>query len=55
MVSKIHDFGKQWIESSWRKVDPQPGKRGFKYKSENKGQNEKRAGSQAVGVIKHSV
>ena len=37
---KIHDFGKQWIESSWGKVNPHPGKRGFKGKSANKEQNE---------------
>jgi hypothetical protein len=30
---KIHDFGKRWVESSWGKVDPRPGKRGFKGES----------------------
>lgn len=49
---KIHDFGKQWIESSWGKVDPQPGKRGFKGKSPNKEQNEKRARARATGEIR---
>jgi len=49
---KIHDFGKQWIESSWGKVDPQPGKRGFKGKSLNKEQNEKRARARATGEIR---
>ncbi|MEY4704166.1 MAG: hypothetical protein RL042_362 [Nitrospirota bacterium] len=49
---KIHDFGKQWIESSWGKVNPQPGKRGFKGKSQNKEQNEKRARSRAAGEIR---
>ena len=49
---KIHDFGKQWIESSWGKVNPQPGKRGFKGKSVNKEQNEKRARARATGEIR---
>ncbi len=49
---KIHDFGKQWIESSWGKVDPRPGKRGFKGKSANKEQNEKRARARATGEIR---
>ena len=49
---KIHDFGKQWIESSWGKVDPHPGKRGFKGKSANKEQNEKRARARATGKIR---
>ena len=49
---KIHDFGKQWIESSWGKVDPRPGKRGFKGQSANKEQNEKRARARATGEIR---
>jgi hypothetical protein len=49
---KIHDFGKQWIESSWGKLDPQPGKRGFKGQSQNKEENEKRARARAAGVIR---
>ena len=49
---KIHDFGKQWIESSWGKVDPHPGKRGFKGKSLNKAQNDKRARARATGEIR---
>ena len=49
---KIHDFGKQWIESSWGKIDPHPGKRGFKGKSLNKEQNEKRALARATGEIR---
>ena len=49
---KIHDFGKQWIESSWGKVNPHPGKRGFKGKSANKEQNEKRARARATGEIR---
>jgi hypothetical protein len=48
---KIHDFGKQWIESSWGKVNPHPGKRGFKGKLANKEQNEKRARARATGEI----
>ena len=49
---KIHDFGKQWIESSWGKVDAKPGKRGFKGKSANKEQNEKRARARATGEMR---
>ena len=49
---KIHDFGKQWVESSWGKVDPRPGKRGFKGRSVNKEQNEKRARARAKGEIR---
>ena len=49
---KIHDFGKQWIESSWGKVDPHPGKRGLKGKSLNKEQNEKRARARVTGEIR---
>jgi hypothetical protein len=49
---KIHDFGKHWIESSWGKIDPHPGKRGCKGKSMNKEQNEKRARARAVGEIR---
>ena len=48
----IHDFGKQWIESSWGKVDVHSGKRGFKGKSANKKQNEKRARARATGEIR---
>jgi hypothetical protein len=49
---KIHDFGKQRIESSWGKVDPHLGKQGFKGKSANKEQNEKRARARAAGEIR---
>ncbi len=49
---KIHDFGKQWVESSWGKVDPRPGKRGVKGRSVNKDQNEKRARARAKGEIR---
>ena len=49
---KIHDFGKQWIESSWGKVDPHPGKRGFKGRALNKESNEKRARARATGEIR---
>lgn len=48
---KIHDFGKQWVEA-WGKVDPCPGKRGFKGESAYKEQNEKRAQAQAKGEIR---
>ena len=49
---KIHDFGKQWVEASWGKVDPHPGKKGFKGTSKNKEQNEKRAQARAKGEIR---
>jgi hypothetical protein len=49
---KIHDFGKQWIESSWGKVEAHCGKRGFKGNSLNKEQNEKRARARATGEIR---
>lgn len=49
---KIHDFGKPWIEASWGKVDPRRGKKGFKGKSTNKEQNEKRAQARAKGEIR---
>lgn len=32
---KIHDFGKQWVEASWGKVDPRLGKKGFMGTSKN--------------------
>ena len=38
--------------SSWGKVAPHPGKRGFKGKSANKEQNEKRARARATGEIR---
>jgi hypothetical protein len=49
---KIHDFGKQWVEASWGKADPRPGKKGFKGTSKNKEQNEKRAQARAKGEIR---
>lgn len=49
---KIHDFGKQWIESSWGRVEARSGKRGLKGKSLNKEQNEKRARARAAGEIR---
>jgi hypothetical protein len=49
---KIHDFGKQWIESSWGKVEARSGKRGLKGKSPHKEQNEKRARARATGEIR---
>ena len=49
---KIHDFGKQWIESSWGKVEPCSGKKGLKGKSANKEHNEKRAQARAKGEIR---
>jgi len=49
---KIHDFGKPWVESSWGRVEARSGKRGFKGKSLNKEQNEKRARARAAGEIR---
>lgn len=49
---KIHDYGKQWMECSWGKADPRPGKRGCKGRSPNKEQNEKRARARAKGEIR---
>jgi hypothetical protein len=49
---KIHDFGKPWVESSWGRVEARSGKRGFKGKSLNKEQNEKRARARAGGEIR---
>ena len=49
---KIHDFGKQWVEISWGKVDARPGKRGRKGKSPSREQNEKRARARAGGEIR---
>jgi len=48
----IHDFGKQWVESSWGKVDSRPGKRGRKGGSPNPERNQQRARSRAVGEIR---
>ena len=45
----IHDFGKQWVEMSWGKVDPIQGKRGEKGASQNRKMNEARARSRAKG------
>jgi hypothetical protein len=49
---KIHDFGKQWVEASWGKVDPCPGRKGFTGASKNKEQNEKMAQARAKGEIR---
>lgn len=49
---KIHDFGKQWVEASWGKIDSRFGQKGFKGRSKNKGQNEKRAQARAKGEIR---
>lgn len=48
----IHDFGKQWVEMSWGKVDPIQGKRGEKGASRNRKMNETRARSRAKGTIR---
>ena len=49
---KIHDFGKQWVEMSWGKVDACPGKRGEKGHSRNREYNEARARGRAKGEIR---
>jgi hypothetical protein len=49
---KIHDFGKQWVEASWGKVDPRRGKQGCKGQSAYQEQNEKRAQARAKGEIR---
>ena len=38
----IHDFGKQWVEMSWGRLDPIQGKRGEKGASRNRKMNEAR-------------
>jgi hypothetical protein len=49
---KIHDFGKQWMEASWGKVEARAGKKGQKGRSVNRAQNEKRARARATGEIR---
>ena len=49
---KIHDFGKQWVEGSWGKSDPQPGKKGCKGRSPDRARNEQRARARATGEIR---
>lgn len=39
----IHDFKKQWMEMSWRNVDPIRGEKGEKGASHNRRMNEARA------------
>ena len=48
----IHDFGTQWVEASWGKSDPQPGKKGCKGRSPNRAHNEQRARARATGAIR---
>jgi hypothetical protein len=43
----IHDFGKQWVEMSWGRLDPIQGKRGEKGASRNRKMNEARARGRA--------
>lgn len=49
---KIHDFGKQWVEMSWGKIEAQPGKKGEKGRSRNRERNEMRARGRAKGNSK---
>ena len=48
----IHDFGKQWVELSWGRLDPVQGKRGEKGASRNRKMNEARARGRAKGTIR---
>ena len=48
----IHDFGKQWVEMSWGRLDPIQGKRGEKGASRNRKMNEARARGRAKGTIR---
>lgn len=52
MSIKIHDFGKQWVEMSWGKVEARPGKKGDKGGSRNREHNETRARGRAKGEIR---
>jgi hypothetical protein len=49
---KIHDFGPQWVEMSWGKVEARPGRKGEKGKSRNRERNEIRARARAKGEIR---
>lgn len=49
---KIHDFGKQWVESSWGRVEPCGGKKGHKGLSPFKEHNAKRANARATEEIR---
>ena len=48
----IHDFGKQWVEMSWGRLDPIQGKRGEKGASRNRKLNEARARGRAKSTIR---
>ncbi len=48
----IHDFGKQWVEMSWGRLDPMQGKRGEKGASRNRKMNEARARGRAKSTIR---
>lgn len=50
--TKIHAFGKQWVEMSWGKVEAQPGKKGEKGRSRNRERDEIRARGRAKGEIR---
>lgn len=49
---KIHDFGKQWVEMTWGRVETRSGKRGEKGRSRNREHNEIRACARARGAIR---
>ena len=49
----IHDFGKQWVEMSWGRLDPIQGKRGEKGASRNRKMNEARARGRAKSTIRN--
>jgi hypothetical protein len=48
----IHDFGKQWVEMTWGKVETRSGKIGEKGRSRNREHNEIRACARARGAIR---
>ena len=48
----IHDFGKQWVEMSWGRLDPIQGKKGEKGASRNRKINEARARGRAKSTIR---
>ncbi len=48
----IHDFGNQWVECSWGKVEARPGTRRVQRRALNPERNQQRARSRAKGVIR---
>ncbi len=48
----VHDFGKQWMEATWGKSEPRPGRRGRIGRSPNPERNRQRAQTRAKGEIR---